>query len=114
MHKLYKLAQTFHALADCPTGPDMHGTYPHDPEDFDAPSFAKWAADRNMGTGGTWAALFILSVWNDRGDWTEYGLHAPRRHPSLKGRFYMHDALGAWDRQQQAAFHAWTASPWWC
>lgn len=117
MHKLYTLARTFHALADCPA----HGEYiakggaPYDnPEDFDAPAFAEWAAERNMGGGGTWAALFILSVWNDRTDWTAHGLDAPRQHPSLRGRFYMHDALGTWDLPHRAAFHAWTANPWWC
>ena len=109
MHKLYQLAQTFHALADCPTG-----------EDFDAEAFATWAGDRNMGSGGIWAALFVLSVWNDRRDWAGYGLGMRVRHlgghqqDNGVGRFYMHDALGAWDRPHTAAFHAWTAKPWWC
>ena len=109
IHKLYELAQTFHALEECPTG-----------EKFDAAAFAKWAGDRNMGDGGVWAALFVLSVWNDKPDYAAAGLGMRVRYAGGHkqdngvGRFYMHDALGAWDHLHRAAFAAWTVNPWWC
>ncbi len=118
MHKLYQLAATFHALAPCLDAgeglPFTGGT-----DHFNASEFAQWAGDRNMGSGGVWAALFVLSVWNDRGDWAEYGLAMNARgrrsdSEAPEGRFYMHDALGVWDLPHRAAFNAWANDAWWC
>ena len=103
MHKLYKLAATFPALEGCPTG-----------SRFDAGAFAQWAADQNMSPGGAWAALFILSVWNDRNEWLCLPMRTRAGASEYVGRFVMHDALGTWDPTHRAAFAAWTADAWWC
>jgi len=111
MHKLYKLALTFPALEGCPTSGDVLGTGRFEPAEF-----AEWAARQNMSPGGVWAALFILSVWNDRNDWAAAGLDMVTRTGGAYpvGRFHMHDALGTWDPAHRAAFAAWTADAWWC
>ena len=64
--------------------------------EFDADAFA---ADRERGGSGfRHAALFILSVWNARGDWPPFSLS---------------DAMAALDHRGRGVIQGWCVRPWW-
>ena len=64
--------------------------------EFDAAAFA---SDRETGGSGfRHAALFILSVWNARGDWPP---------------FVLSDAMGALDHRGRGVIQGWCVRPWW-
>lgn len=87
--KMTALAMTF------PTLRGAAGVEPFDPGALDA-----WAAAGGRGSGSRHAVKFILSVWNQHGDWSS-------------GRFSAVDAVGAWDHDHRDAFIAWCSNPWW-
>jgi hypothetical protein len=101
-------AERMHGLIA--TFPALEGFTPTIGKRFDATGFAGWAGEAQLSDGGMYAALFVLSVWNDRADWSEYGCKTERHG----GRFYLHDAMGCWDPAQRAAFAAWASNPFWC
>jgi len=106
---LYELATEFPSLADAQPpepSPDLQGQ-------AWVTAFALWAGETDRGDGAMWAALFVLSVWNNRTQWHAYGegLHGSR---ASLGRFDMHTALGAWDGPHRRAFAEWASDPWWC
>ena len=55
---------------------------------------------REAGSGGMWAALFVLACWNPRAP-ERYGLPA----------FDLFRAFDTWDGGQREAFAAWAAKP---
>lgn len=93
-----RLCNSFPALRGVP------GTAP-----WDQRRFAKWASG-GISTAERLAAAFVLSVWNggtpaDGGWWNQKPYHV--------GRFDVVNAFGRWDSEQQAAFLAWCADPFW-
>lgn len=94
--RMSQLCQSFPALRDAP------GTAP-----WDQHAFAKWASGPAPSDAMRQVAAFVLSVWNggDGGWWTKRPFRVPQ--------FDVVAALALWDYQQQAAFRAWCAAPFW-
>lgn len=116
--RLYALATLFPSLQECPEV----GRYGLDGGAW-VDAFAMWAGERDRGEGAMWAALFVLSVWNDRTDWAKFGVGLAglqrgkarsRERTIQQGRFIMHRALACWDRSHRTAFGLWAQHPWWC
>lgn len=87
--QIESLAESFPTLQGRP------GTQPWDAEELDA-----WAVGPAPGHGARSAARFVLTVWNEAGEWQ-------------CGRFELMEALACWDSAHRAAFLEWAREPWW-
>lgn len=67
---------------------------------WNALRFARWVRSAAPGHGARCAGKFLLSVWSPYTRWKAC-------------RFDLHEALGVWDPEHQAAFLAWVRAPWW-
>jgi hypothetical protein len=88
--KMTALAYSFPTLRDAPIDP------------FEASELEHWIMGPSAGSGATWAAIFVLSVFN------------PGAMPYRScGLFDLHAALAVWDAEHRAAFLRWVKEPWW-
>lgn len=84
--------------------PTLRGVPGTDPWDVDA--FLAWSQSGALTSGSGWAARFLLSVWNPRTDWREYGFPGA-------GRFDLMEAWDLLDDPHRAAIRAWLDAPFW-
>lgn len=94
-----ELCESFHVLRGKP------GVRP-----WDQYTFARWASGGEPTTAVSFAAAFVLSVWNgstpaDGGWWND--------PPYNVGRFDIVEAMAYWDHSNKTAFFAWCENPFW-
>jgi hypothetical protein len=87
--KITELALAFPTLQSAP------GVTPWNAKELD-----NWAFSDAPGSGGKWAARFVLNLWNADTDWDS-------------GLFEVFDAIAAWDEAHRKAFLLWASNPWW-
>lgn len=92
--KIQRLAMRFPSLerAAVKTVP---GILPWNAKELDA-----WAASAIPSDGERYAAQFVLSIWDNAGNWQ-------------CGKFDVVDALRIWDPMHCAVFIEWANDPWW-